>query len=373
MNTVSSQTKSKEDILSIAQNASETGIAKETTSVNKETDEMIKRQAQQIADLIAENDSMKAQLNQLVEKETAEAQKNNTRVDTEKISDKDDNYYETMSGKVNTLSASQVAERQSMSAKVSDIENRMDGLTLSSLISNDFNQNIKPVLGVIKNKIIDWGKEATTKFGELKTDISKTVRNVKQACRNYAAATKESSSASIENIFKPGQLSAFSKAPNKKEEIDKSYDAKIAELDTKIKSATEEMSKHTGVNKNLYANTLKSLENTKKQYVKDKDTYDKYADTIAKANTAAKNFGKSVATACKSAVTAVKEAPSKAAASIITKAAASMRKGLNWANDYLAKSDKTYTAKAETADKVKAEKTTAKVNTKENEGPEVAD
>ena len=45
MNTASLQTKSKEDILSMAQNASETGIAKETVSSNKETDEMIKRQA----------------------------------------------------------------------------------------------------------------------------------------------------------------------------------------------------------------------------------------------------------------------------------------------------------------------------------------
>ena len=362
MNTASSQTKSKEDILSIAQNASETGIAKETTSVNKETDEMIKRQAQQIADLTAENDSIKAQLNQL-----------SATMNIEKINDKTDNYYETMSDKVNASSSSQVAERQSMSTKISDIENRMDGLTLSGLISNDFNQNIKPVLNAIKNKIIDWGKEATTKFSELKADISKTTRNVKQACQNYTAATKTSSTASIENLFKPGQLSAFSQAPNKKAETDKLYDAKIAELDTKIKSTTEEMSKHTGVNKNLYANTLKSLESTKKQYVKDKDTYDKYADTIAKANTAAKNFSKSVATACKAATTAVKEAPSKAAASIITKAAVSMRKGLNWANDYLAKSDKTYTAKAETADKAKAEKTTAKVNAKQNEGPEAAD
>lgn len=369
MNTVSSQSKSKEDILSTAQNASETGIAKETVSVNKEMDEMIKKQAQQIADLIAENDSMKAQIAKL-----ANTTDKDGNVNVTEVSSKTDDYYENMSSKITSTSNAQIAERQNVSSKVSNLENRVDNLTLSGLVSNDFNQNIKPVLSSIKNKIIEWGKEASAKFSELKTDVSKTTRNVKQACQNYATAAKGTVVTAFTPIKKLAGINYLSLA--KRTDNDKFYDNKISETDSKISAAKAEMSKHTGLNSKTYASTIKLLEQEKGIYTADKAAYDKYADTATKLRTATTNFTKSVATTCKSAVTAVKEAPSKAAASIITKAAASMQKGLNWANNYLAKSDKTYTAKAATADKAKEEKSAekaAKTAAKQNEGPEAAD
>ena len=366
MNTASSQTKSKEDILSTAQNASETGIAKETVSVSKETDEMIKKQAQQIADLIAENDAMKSQIAQL-----ANTTDKNGNVNVAEVSSKTDNYYENMTGKITSTSNAQVAERQNVSSKVSNLENRVDNLTLSGLVSNDFNQNIKPVLTSAKNKIIEWGKEASAKFSELKTDVSKTARNVKQACQNYATAAKGNVITAFTPIKKLAGINYLSLA--KRTENDKFYDNKISETDSKISAAKAEMSKHTGLNSKTYASTVKLLTQERNIYANDKAAYDKYADTATKLRTATTNFTKSVATTCKAAATSVKEAPNKAACAVIAKAASTMQKGINWADKYLAKSDKTYTAKAETADKAKAEKTAAKVNTKQNEGPEAAD